>query len=306
MNWPRSTSPGRDDSTADHDVAQPDPSGGRGGERHGRSRRAIAISGAAALLVAGAGTAVAVSRNDGQQTADSTATTPAGWTALMDATGSTTTPPVTPPGALDVNEWVAGTLTKLTATKVTITDDTGTTRTWALSSRATAAYRSDAVQTWLADHDPVGQRVIVAVGVENGATVAVHVRPAIAHVYGTVLGVDGSTISVRGLDGFTLTVDTSTVSGAPTFRAGDQILAVGTVARDGRTLVASQVVRNPDPGQLRGRAGGPGWGHMGGMGGRGGWNGPRAGMGGGYGAATPGDGATSPAVTGIGWGAMTG
>lgn len=295
MDWPwnarpHTTGPERYDGTPPTPAGPIGEESGAGAERpsSGRRRpvrRAVAI-GTTALLVVGAGSAFAVSRDGAPAAA---AANPTSWAGLI-AAGNPTSPGPTSPGVagigaparLAVDQRVAGTLQQLDAESVTIVDDQGDTRTWPLSEQASTAYQSEAVQDWLQQNDLVGQRVVVALGEENNTTVALFVRPAVAHVLGTVTAVDGDTYTVRSMAGFTHQVNVGGVADPPAVATGDQVLAVGTVADDGVTLLATQVTVDPSIATMRER-----WGGQPGQPGQPGW---RGGPGAGAGMMSPGTG----------------
>lgn len=101
--------------------------------------------------------------------------------------------------------------------------------------------------------DVVGVRLVDPAASSPVAAV-VHVR--LAHVAGWVTAVEGSTLTVKDLDGFTRTIRTSSATAwyddgdeasSSIARVGTLVRAHGTVASDGTTLEATRVATGTPP-----------------------------------------------------------
>jgi len=101
--------------------------------------------------------------------------------------------------------------------------------------------------------DVVGVRLVDPAASSPVAAV-VHVR--LAHVAGWITAVDGSTVTLKDLDGFTRTVRTSSATdwyddgeeaSSSIARVGTLVRAHGTVASDGTTLEATRVATGTPP-----------------------------------------------------------
>lgn len=169
-----------------------------------------------------------------------------------------------PPAGPSAND-LDGTVTAASSSSVTVRNEFGTSRTFAITDDTT-------VHNGRAKGDAgdleVGQRVHVRAAKSGSDYTAkdIDIRPA--HIGGTVASISGDTVTVTDRDGFTRTIalsstTTFTKDGATADRGdltGTSVIdAEGTVASNGTTLDATRVdIRTKAPTPPRGPAGGPG------------------------------------------------
>lgn len=230
---------------------------------YGGLRRVLAVTGVAALVVAGGSAALALADTTPRGPANSgTAVAgPAGPGAVaagaadsdalmaLDAAGPGD-PPADHGPRVPVDSVVIGTVTALSDSTITIRTDDGRSVALPLSQRLQQFLARPAVQKRLAAHPAVGRRVVAGVTKLDGTDTAVRIHVVHPHVLGTVVAVDNTTWTVTDVQGATLTVDVGDVEQAPTVVKGDVVLAIGTFS-DSSTLKATRVVVNPHGRALR-------------------------------------------------------
>lgn len=139
------------------------------------------------------------------------------------------------PGFRGEGRHAGGLVTAFTASSLTVATPSGP-KTFGRDAKTTYAVGKDArTASVLA----VGKVVMVELVDPSAAKpVAERITVVPAHLAGVVTKVEGSTVTIVDRDGFTRAIH---VSGTPTAKVGDFVLAVGSVGADGTTLEATEL-----------------------------------------------------------------